>query len=101
VHAYDVRNGRLAWKAQVRGWAWGPPTIVGDRIYIGTVGAASTEGRQVGAANVLDRRDGRLIARLPALANESGQFGFAGAAALGEGLVFFPGLDGTIVALPQ
>jgi outer membrane protein assembly factor BamB len=101
VHAVDVRDGRIAWTAPVRGWAWGPPTVAGDRVYIGTVGEASTDGRQVGAANVIDRRDGRLIARLPAPPKESGQFGYAGAAALGQGLVFFPGLDGTIVALPQ
>lgn len=55
----------------------------------------------MGAANILDRRDGRLIARLPAPPKESGQFGYAGAAAVGDGLVFFPGLDGTIVALRQ
>ncbi len=101
VYAVDARDGRIVWKAPVRGWAWGPPTVAGDRIYIGTVGAASTGGRQVGAANVLDRRDGRLITRLPAPPREDGQFGFAGGAALGEGLVFFPGLDGTIIALPQ
>jgi outer membrane protein assembly factor BamB len=101
LHAVDVRDGRMVWKAPVRGWAWGPPTVAGGRVYIGTVGAASTDGRQVGAANVIDGRDGRLIARLPAPPRESGQFGYAGAAALGEGLVFFPGLDSTILALPR
>jgi outer membrane protein assembly factor BamB len=101
LYAVDVRDGRIVWKAPVRGWAWGPPTVAGGRVYIGTVGAASTDGRQVGAANVIDGRDGRLIARLPAPPRESGQFGHAGAAALGEGLVFFPGLDSTVLALPR
>lgn len=100
VQAYRVDDGRVAWRTDVRGWAWADPTIAGDRVCIGTVGSATTEGRQLGAAFVLDRRDGRVVARRPALPRESGPFGFAGSPAAGGGFAYFPGLDSTVVALP-
>ena len=101
VHAYDVKDGRLLWKSDVHGWAWGQPAVSDTRVYIGTVGSAATDGRQVGAIAVLDRSTGRLVARLPAPPKEDGQFGYAGSPALGGGLAYFTGLDGKILAIPQ
>ena len=101
VHAFDVKDGTLRWKADVHGWAWAQPAVSDTKVYIGTVGSATTEGRQVGAIAVLDRATGRLEARLPAPPKEDGQFGYAGSPALGGGLAFFTGLDGRILAIPQ
>jgi outer membrane protein assembly factor BamB len=100
IHAYDVATGELRWKTDVHGWAWGQPAVDARAVWIGTVGAASTNGRQAGAIVRLDRATGRLEARLPAPAGGDGQFGFAGSPALGaDGTAYFTALDGRVVAL--
>jgi outer membrane protein assembly factor BamB len=103
VSAFEVRSGRQLWKTDVYGWAWGQPLVSAVRVYVGT---ASTPGYLGGAhhggALALDRSSGRAVWRFAAEPGAaSASYGFPGTAALGEGLVFFAGLDGQVHALPE
>jgi outer membrane protein assembly factor BamB len=100
VFAVDAASGQLEWKADALGWAWGQPAVGASRVY---VGAASTPGymggAHRGAAMAFDRRSGRPVWRYDAAAGApSITYGFPGSPAIGEGLVFFTGLDGNAYA---
>jgi outer membrane protein assembly factor BamB len=96
VFAFDVGSGRSVWKADVFGWAWGQPAVTAERVYVGT---SSTPGYMGGAhrggAMAIDRATGAAVWRFAVEPGAEGEtYGFPGSPAVGDGLVFFTGLDG-------
>lgn len=101
VYAFDARTGERRWKTDVFGWAWGQPAVTDARVYAGT---ASQKGYLAGHAALvvaLDRATGRPAWHYVAAPAETGAYGFPGAPAVGEGLVFVTGLDGRVLAFAQ
>jgi outer membrane protein assembly factor BamB len=101
VFAHDVRDGRLVWKTDVYGWAWGQPAVSEARIYVGAASTKDYLAGHRGGALALDRKTGRLLWRYEAKPAESGSHGLPGSPALGAGLVFLTGLDGRVYAFAQ
>jgi outer membrane protein assembly factor BamB len=104
VFAFDARTGREVWEIDAGGSAWGQPAVTEARVFIGTVGALNYLAPHHATILALDRKTGRPVWRHPLVPpTEAGVdvYGFAGSPALGEGLVFFPSLDGHVYAFAQ
>jgi outer membrane protein assembly factor BamB len=101
VYAFDAATGERRWKADVFGWAWGQPAVTGDRVFAGTASQAGYLAGHRGMVVALDRATGRPVWHYPAVPAPTGAYGFPGSPAVGEGLVFVTGLDGTVYAFPQ
>jgi outer membrane protein assembly factor BamB len=98
--AFDARTGRRIWEVDAGGSAWGQPAVTDARVFIGTVGALNYLVPHHATVLALDRKTGRPVWRHPMLPPIDGTevYGFAGSPALGEGLVYFPSLDGHLYA---
>jgi outer membrane protein assembly factor BamB len=101
VFAVEAATGKRRWTADVRGWSWGQPAVTAARVYAGTSSQVGYLAQHSGAFVALDRETGAVAWRYPAAAPAAGPYGFPGSPALGEGLVFAGGLDGTLVALRE
>lgn len=99
VYSFEASSGRLAWKQDVRGWAWGQPALGDTRVYVGTSSQVGYPSGHRAGVLALDRASGRVVWRLPAEAPETGSFGFPGSPAVGGSRVFVGGLDGRVHAL--
>ena len=99
VRAIDPTNGKVAWAAQVWGWTWGTPLVVGDTVYYATAGAEKYFIPQQASLGALDRRTGAVLWRRPiALATDRFLSGYASSLAYGGDSVLAAGLDGTLIA---
>jgi outer membrane protein assembly factor BamB len=100
--AFDAHTGKRLWKTDVYGWAWGQPAVAGDRVFVGT---AALRGYQNdvhrGGVTALELSTGRAVWRYALEPPTEGAWGFPGSPAVGAGHVFFTGIDGRVVALPQ
>lgn len=101
LFAFDGESGGPIWDVDAGGWAWGQPAVTPTRVYIGTGGTAHYMAEQRGGVLAVDRAGGRPVWRHPAAPSEAPQFGFAGSPAVGDGLVYFGGLDGRVYAFRQ
>lgn len=104
VFAFDARDGRRLWKSDALGWAWGRPAVTARRVYAGTSSTPGyLGGTHRGGAMAFDRRSGRTAWRFEAAPPDapSASYGFPGSPDVGEGLVFFTGLDGTAYAFRE
>jgi outer membrane protein assembly factor BamB len=70
-------------------------------VYAGTSSQVGYPAGHRAGLLALDRADGRPVWRYEAPAGKSGAFGFPGATAAGDGLVFASGLDGKVYAFTQ
>jgi outer membrane protein assembly factor BamB len=101
VYAYHVPTGRLVWRTDVHGWAWGQPAATPARVYVGTSGQAGYPVEHRGELLALDLGRGDAVWRYPAARADSGAYGFPGSASTGFGRVFAAGLDGRVYAFAQ
>lgn len=89
VSAIDTANGRVRWRTDVGGWSWGTPLPRGDMLIVG-MAAGSPYFLDHGAGiGVINRGDGRLLARYALPPGHGFQWGIAGSIA---------GNDSTLVA---
>ncbi len=101
VRVIEPATGRVRWTAQVWGWTWGTPLVVGDTVYYGTAGAAQYFVTQKASLGALDRKTGALKWRKPIpLAEKSYFAGIAGSLAYAEGKILAANSDGTLQAFP-
>ncbi|MBK7875327.1 MAG: PQQ-binding-like beta-propeller repeat protein [Planctomycetes bacterium] len=100
VLAFDPRDGRAVWRADVFGWSWGRPIVRGDVVLVATTGVAPYSIRHVAALTGLDRRTGKLLWRRP-FARPEGAFcwGYAGGGALVADRYVVADLSGVLRAL--
>jgi outer membrane protein assembly factor BamB len=102
LFAFEARTGRMVWKTDVQGWAWGQPAVSNDRVYVGTASQPGyLGGVHHGGAMALDRRTGRPVWRFAAEPGKSGPYGFPGSPATGGALTYFSGLDGKVYAFAR
>ena len=99
VRVIEPETGRVRWAAQVWGWTWGTPLVIGDTVYYGTAGAPEYFITQRASLGALDRRTGALKWRkpLPLLA-KSYVAGITGSLAYADGKILAANLDGTLAA---
>jgi len=101
VRVIEPETGRVRWAAQVWGWTWGTPLVVGDTVYFGTAGAAHYFITQRPSLGALDRATGKLKWRRPlALSPAAYVGGVSGSLARAGNRVIAAQLDGTLVAYP-
>ncbi|WP_374436134.1 PQQ-binding-like beta-propeller repeat protein [Inhella sp.] len=99
LSCWAPRTGRLVWRRDVHGWAWGSPALDAQRVAIGT---SALPGYTVGhEASVwsFERRSGRPHWRAPLAAPASpATYGVTGSLALAPGQVFAATLGGELLA---
>jgi len=99
----DPASGRLHWRRDVAGWAWGQPALDARRVAIGTaaLGGQGYGSTHRGAVWSFDRISGRPQWRLPlSVPTERVNYGVTGSLALGErGEVFAGTLAGDLLCL--
>jgi outer membrane protein assembly factor BamB len=99
VRAIDPETGQVRWAAQVWGWSWGTPLVVGDTVYYGTAGAPQYFVTQKASLGALERHTGALKWRKPIPLLEKGYVaGIAGSLAYADGKILAASLDGTLTA---
>jgi outer membrane protein assembly factor BamB len=107
LHAFDARSGRTIWRLDVGGSAWAQPLVTDTTVYEGTVGVTHYLLDHRAAVFAVDRRTGRPVWRyplpVPAAGSSQGMvgYGFAGSAALADGLIVVGGIDGRVYAFRQ
>lgn len=103
LSSLDAASGRLYWRQDVAGWAWGQPAVDARRVAIGTaaLGGQGYGSTHRGAVWCLARPSGRPLWRLPLpVPAERVNYGVTGSLALGAGGEVFAGtLAGELLAL--
>jgi outer membrane protein assembly factor BamB len=97
----EPKDGRVVWRTDVYGWAWGRPAVTDKLVYIGVGGSTPYQMRHVPSMTALDRKTGRIAWRWP-MAELPGvlTYGFAAAPAIGGGTLVIGGMDGTLYGFP-
>ena len=99
VRVIEPDTGKVRWAAQVWGWTWGTPLVVGDTVYYGTAGAPQYFISEKASLGALDRETGELKWRKPIpLQEKSYVSGITGSLAYANGKVLAASLDGTLSA---
>jgi len=102
LFAFDARTGRSRWELDVHGWAWGQPAVTDARVFIGTFADPHYVVKHQGGLLAIDRATGAPAWRYPLEESADGRtYGFPGAPAVGDGLVFVGGVDGSLYAFEQ
>ena len=101
VRVIDPRDGKVIWSAQVWGWCWGTPVVVGDTVYYATAGTPKYFMTQRASIGALNRRTGALKWRKPIpLVDASYVSGISGSLAFADGKILAASIDGTLTAYP-
>ncbi|HVT37685.1 MAG TPA: PQQ-binding-like beta-propeller repeat protein [Gemmatimonadaceae bacterium] len=97
VSYIDADDGRVIWRTDVYGWAWGTPAVTDSLVIIGAAGASPYQMRHLGSLVALDRASGKIAWRWP-MAEWPGSFlnGFVASPTIANGSVIIGGLDGTL-----
>jgi len=106
VSALDALSGRRLWETDVLGDAWAQPAVTDRKVFMGSVGAVHYMVPLRATILAMDRRTGRPRWRFPTNPPPNPpagttSYGFASSPALGDGRVFFAGLDGRLRAFRQ
>ena len=101
VSCYDPKDGRLVWRTDVFGWAWGRPVVTEKFVYETAGAVAPYPIRHVGGLCKLDRESGKILWRRP-VDPPSGRYsnGFAAGPALAKDTLVVGDLDGMLFAFP-
>lgn len=103
LSSFDPASGRLLWRRDVYGWAWGRPLVHGGRVAIGTSsnGGTRAPGReQRGGVCSFDRHSGRSLWRLPLEQPGDGPQGVAASLAAGpDAAVLAATLSGELLSI--
>ncbi len=95
------QEGDPIWSTDIFGSAWGTPLVVGDTVWMGSVGVKDYMIRHEASLVGLDRRTGRIRWRREMAPWANAMSGIAGSLASSCGRVFAAGLDGAIAAFPS
>lgn len=101
MSAIDAKDGRVAWRADVYGWAWARPAVTERFVYASAAGMAPYQMRHIGGLSALDRATGKVVWRWPmpewpgSLTN-----GFVAPPVVEGSTLVVGGLDGTLYAFP-
>jgi outer membrane protein assembly factor BamB len=101
LFAFDARTGRRLWELDAGGCPWGQPAVTRSRVLIGTVGTQNYLVAHHATILAVDRTTGLAAWRYPIAApasSEVSEYGIAASPVLGDGLVYFAGLDGRVLA---
>jgi outer membrane protein assembly factor BamB len=106
LFAFDAGSGRRLWEVDAGGCPWGQPAVTANRVYVGTVGTLNYLIAHRATILAVERTTGAPAWRYPMAApaakpEETTEYGFAASPALGDGLVYFAGLDGRVRAFAQ
>lgn len=101
VSCIDPAEGRVLWRTDVYGWAWGRPAVTDSAVYIGAVGSPGYEIRHLGSLCAMDRNSGKMLWRWP-MPEWPGSLinGFAAAPTIDGKKLLIGGLDGCLYAFP-
>lgn len=100
LSALNPTDGRVQWRRDVFGWAWGQPAVDARRAAIGTAALGGYGVAHQAAVWCFDPTDGRLQWRFPLPAPaEKTTYGVTGSLALAPGRVFAPTVGGEVLAL--
>jgi outer membrane protein assembly factor BamB len=97
----DPKDGRVVWRTDVFGSAWGRPAVTEKRVYAGVVGTRPYEIRHAGSLAALDRATGQIVWRRPASESPGSLLAGFVAAPAADDLLVIGGLDGTLYAFPS
>ena len=100
VSAIDPADGHVRWRSDVRGWSWGTPLVVGDRIYAAAAGGTPYFVRHLASLSTLDRKTGRLLTRWPFPDTGGHQWGIAGSPVRDGDRVIVATIEGSLYAFP-
>lgn len=101
VDAVNAADGRLLWRRDVWGWAWGQPLVSANRVVVGVAGQVDYPIPFVGSLLSLDRATGQVRWRYACPVPARGDYGFPGSVAAGDGRVYAAALDGTVRAFAE
>lgn len=101
VSAIDPADGHVRWRSDVRGWSWGTPLIVGDRIYAGMAGGTPYFIKHLASLSTLDRKTGKLLTRWPLADTGGHQWGIAGSPVRDGDRVIVATIEGSLYAFPM
>jgi outer membrane protein assembly factor BamB len=107
LHAFDARSGRTVWRLDVGGSAWAQPVVTDTTVYEGTTGVTNYLLDHRAAMIAVDRQTGQPVWRYSLPVPTAGQpqemvaYGFAGSAALADGLIVAGGIDGRVYAFRE
>jgi outer membrane protein assembly factor BamB len=100
VSAIDPANGHVGWRSDARGWTWGTPLIVGDRIYAGAAGGTPYFVKHLASLSTLDLNTGRMLTRWPLPDTGGHQWGIAGSPVRDGDRVIVATIEGSLYAFP-
>jgi len=99
VTCFDPVEGRINWRTDVYGWAWGRPAVTDEFVYIGVAGGSPYDMRHLPSLTALDRHSGAIAWRRP-VAESGFTYGFAASPAIESGVLVIGSLDGTLYGFP-
>jgi len=99
VTCFDPVEGRIIWRTDVYGWAWGRPAVTDEFVYIGVAGGSPYDMRHLPSLTALDRHSGAIAWRRP-VAESGFTYGFAASPAIESGVLVIGSLDGTLYGFP-
>ena len=101
LYAIQAATGKLLWSFNTDGSPWGIPAVTEDRVYIGAAGVPHYFIAHHGGFFAVDRSTGKATWRFPMPEIPGADtYGVASSPAVGQGMVFFGGLDGLLYAFP-
>lgn len=101
ITAFEAKTGRVLWREDIFGIAWGNPAVTEKIVYAAAGGYEPYQMRHVGGLSSLDRATGRTIWRWPApRAPHQYESGFAAGPTLAGDTLVIGSMDGTLYAFP-
>ncbi|MGE8226297.1 MAG: PQQ-binding-like beta-propeller repeat protein [Stenotrophomonas sp.] len=97
VSAIDTRNGHVHWRSDVGGWSWGTPLPVQEYLIVGMAAGKPYFLEHTAGVGLLDRRDGRLLARYEMPAGHGFQWGIAGSLATDGTMLVAADIEGVLM----
>lgn len=103
ISAIDAGSGKVRWRSEVAGWSWGTPLPAGRHLFVATAAGAPYFQPLQAELAMLDRADGRVVARIALPAGEGFIWGVAGDLARSGDTLVAATIGGTLMgfALPN
>lgn len=99
ITCFEPNAGRVLWRTDVYGWAWGRPALTDRFIYMGVAGGSPYFIRHVPSLTALNRSTGKIAWRRPVPESDF-VYGFTASPAVDAGVLVIGSLDGSLYAFP-